>query len=324
MIDRPIRWGVLGTGGIAAVFTEDLLALPGHEVRAVGSRAQGTAEAFAGRHGVPRAYGSYAALADDDEIDVVYVATPHPMHYEPARRCLEAGRAVLVEKPFTTSAADAEALADLARERGLFAMEAMWTRCNPLIRQVYGLVRDGAIGEVTSVRADFSIPAPYDPASRLWAPELGGGALLDLGCYALSFTWPLLGAPDTVQATITPAPTGVDANTGMLLGYDSGAIALLHCGLMGDSPHTATVVGTAGRIEVAGPFYRPGSFLLVRQGAEPETVTGRLAGHGYGPQAEEVARCLRAGLTESPLMPLAESVEIMRVIERVREAAARS
>ncbi|MBW8482846.1 Gfo/Idh/MocA family protein [Actinomadura parmotrematis] len=324
MIDGTVRWGVLGTGGIAEVFTEDLLTLPGHEVRAVGSRAQGTADAFAARHGIPAAHGSYEALAADPGVDVVYIATPHPMHAGPARLCLEAGRAVLVEKPFTTTVADAEELAGLAAERGVFAMEAMWSRFNPLVRRLYGLVRDGAIGDVTAVYADFAIAPAYDPASRLWSRELGGGALLDLGVYPLSFTWPLLGAPDTVQASITPAPTGVDANTGILLGYATGAVALLHCGLTGESPHAATVVGTSGRIEIAAPFYRPESFLLVRQGVEPETFTAEIGGHGYTYQAEEVARCLREGRTESPLMPLGETVAIQAAMQRIRDAAARA
>ncbi|WP_019634648.1 Gfo/Idh/MocA family protein [Actinomadura atramentaria] len=322
MSEPTIRWGILGTGGIAATFTEDLLLLPGHEVAAVGSRAAGTARDFADRYGVPRAHGSYAALADDDGVDVVYVATPHPLHAAPALRCLEGGRAVLVEKPLTTSVADATALVAAARVRGRFLMEAMWTRCNPLVRRAYALAADGAIGEITAVHADFSIAPDYDPAHRLWDASLAGGALFDLGCYALSFTWPLLGDPAAVRSVSAPAPTGVDANTGILLGYDSGAVALLHCGLRGESPHAATVVGTRGRIEVAAPFYRPTELTLVRRGAEPETFTAPLTGHGYTHQAEEVARRLRAGETESPLMPLDESVAILRVIEQIRAAHA--
>ncbi|MBD2899956.1 scyllo-inositol 2-dehydrogenase (NADP(+)) IolU [Actinomadura sp. RB99] len=317
MTDSPLRWGILGTGGIASVFTEDVRRLPGHEVAAVGSRSHGTAAAFAERYGVPRAHGSYAELAADDGVDVVYVATPHPLHYEPACQCIEAGRAVLVEKPFTTGAADAEKLAALARERGVFAMEAMWTRFNPLVRRLRDLVAGGAIGDVTAVYADFSITRTYDPEHRLWSPELGGGALLDLGCYPLSFTWPLLGPPASVQATASPAPTGVDANTGVLLGYASGAVALLHCGLLGDSPHTATVIGTRGRVDVASPFYRPASMTVVRTGGDPEVLTADIEGHGYTYQAEEVARCLRAGLTESPLMPLDETVAILRTIDEI-------
>ncbi|WP_344593886.1 Gfo/Idh/MocA family oxidoreductase [Actinomadura vinacea] len=317
MADEPIRWGILGTGGIAEVFTADLLHLDGHEVAAVGSRSPATAAAFARRHGIGRAHASYAALAADEDVDVVYVATPHPLHFEPARLCLEAGRAVLVEKPFTTSAADAERLAGIARATGGFAMEAMWTRFSPLVRRLHALVGEGAIGEVSAVYADFSIAPPFDPEHRLWSAELAGGSLLDLGCYVLSITWPLLGPPDTVQATAAPAPTGVDANTGVLLGYRSGAVALLHCGLMGESPHTATVVGTKGRIELASPFYRPEALTLTRAGGAPETFTVDLAGNGYTHQAEEVARCLRLGLTESPLLPLDESVAVLRVIDEI-------
>ncbi|GAA3937758.1 Gfo/Idh/MocA family oxidoreductase [Actinomadura viridis] len=317
MADKTIRWGILGTGGIAEVFTADLLRLEGHEVVAVGSRSTATAAAFADRHGIGRAHGSYAALAADPEVDVVYVATPHPVHFEPARLCVEAGRAVLVEKPLTTSAAEAARLADLAREHGVFVMEAMWTRFSPLIRRLHSLVGEGAIGDVSAIFADFSIAPPFDPAHRLWAAELAGGALLDLGCYVLSITWPLLGPPDTVQATAAPAPTGVDANTGILLGYRAGAVALLHCGLMGESPHTATIVGTKGRIELAAPFYRPEAMTLVRQGGERETFSVDLAGNGYTYQAEEVARCLRLGLTESPLLPLDESVAVLRVIDEI-------
>ncbi|GGV22196.1 oxidoreductase [Actinomadura cremea] len=317
MAGSSVRWGILGTGGIAATFTEDLLLLPDHEVVAVGSRSAGSATAFAERYGIPRAHASYADLAADDGVDVVYVATPHPMHFEPARLCMEAGRAVLVEKPLTTSADDAEKLAAIAREHGVFAMEGMWTRFNPLSRRLRELVADGAIGEVTSVRADFSVAAGFDASHRQWSAELGGGALLDLGCYVVSFTWPLLGPPATVQVAASPAPTGVDANTGIMFGYDSGALALLHCGLVGNSPHTATVVGTKGRVDVAAPFYRPSSMTVVRTGAAPEEITADLPGHGFTYQAEEVARCLRAGLTESPLMPLDETVAILRTLDEI-------
>ena len=314
-----VQWGILGTGGIARTFTEDLLLLgdQGHEVAAVGSRAPETAEAFAGRYGVGRAYGSYAELAADDTIDVVYVATPHNGHHAAARMCLEAGRAVLVEKPFTTNTSDAEDLAALARDRGLFAMEAMWTRFNPLVVRLRELVADGAIGDVKAVYADFSENFPFDAAHRLWAPALAGGALLDLGVYPVSFAWMLLGAPATVQAVTTPAPTGVDANTGILFGYDSGAVALLHCGFLATSPQTATITGTKGWIEVAGPFWHTDTITVHRDGAEPETLTLDVHGRGYTYQAQEVARCLGAGLLESPLMPLEESVAIVRTLEGI-------
>jgi predicted dehydrogenase len=248
---------------------------------------------------------------------VVYVATPHNHHLAHASRCLEAGRAVLVEKPFTTNAADAERLIALARDRGLFAMEAMWTRFNPVIERLRALVTEGAIGEVTSIYADFGFASPYDPEHRHWSPDLAGGALLDLGVYPLYFAWMLLGEPDSIQATAAPAPTGVDANTGILLGYASGAIALLHCGLMADSPVTATVTGTKGRIEVATPFFRPDGLTVRRKGTEPETFTIDLPGNGYAYQAEEVARRLRAGELESPVMPLDETLAIHGALDTI-------
>lgn len=315
--DPPIRWGILGTGRMARTFTEDLLLLPDHVVAAVGSRSVRTAEEFGARYGAAQAYGSYGELAADGRIDVVYVATPHPAHHPAARLCLEAGRPVLVEKPFTTSAADAEDLAALARARGLFAMEAMWTRFNPLVVRLRELVRERAVGDVKAVYADFSFATAFDAEHRLWSPDLAGGALLDVGVYPLSFAWMLLGPPKTVQATAAAAPTGVDANTGMLLGYDSGAVALLHCGLQADSPQTATVIGTTGRIELAAPFYRPTTMTLHREGGRSETFTADPPGHGFTYEAEEVARRLRAGETESPDMPLDETVAIVRTLDRV-------
>ncbi|HEY7484043.1 MAG TPA: Gfo/Idh/MocA family oxidoreductase [Streptosporangiaceae bacterium] len=317
MTNGPIRWGILGTGSIARTFTADLLRLPGHEVAAVGSRAPHTAEAFAADFGVPRAYGTYAELAADDGVDVVYVATPHSGHYDAARACLEAGRAVLVEKPLTPAAADAEKLVAYARDRGLFLQEGMWTRFNPLIVKLRELVADGAIGDVTAVYADFCWAPPYDPDSRFWSPDLAGGALLDLGVYPLAFAWMLLGPHATVQATATLAPTGVDANTGILLGYDSGAVALLHCGLTAESPQAATVVGTEGRIEVPALFFRPTSMTLLRNRVEPETFGLELDGHGFTFEAEEVARCLRTGLLESPQMPLDETIAILRTTDTI-------
>jgi predicted dehydrogenase len=310
-----VKWGILGTGGIARTFTEDLRFL-GYEVAAVGSRAPATAEAFAERYEIPRAYGSYAELAASD-VDVVYVATTHNVHHSAARTCLEAGRAVLVEKPFTTSAADAEDLVALARSRNVFAMEAMWTRFNPVVTRVRELVAEGAIGEVKAVYADFSENFPYDAGHRLWAPELAGGALLDLGVYVVSFAWMLLGEPSAAVALTTPGPTGVDSNTGILLGYSSGAVATLHCGFLAKSPQTATILGTKGRIEVGGPFWHPDTMTLHRDGADPSTYNASITGHGYTYQAEEVVRCLEAGRTESPVMPLDESVAIMRTLDKI-------
>jgi predicted dehydrogenase len=197
-------------------------------------------------------------------------------------------------------------------------MEEMWTRFNPLIRQLRDLVTGGSIGQVTAVQADFAGAPAYDPADRLWNPELAGGALLDLGVYPISLGSMLLGTPDLIRALAASAPTGVDANTAVIARYPGGAVGLYWCGLWAESPAAATITGTGGYITVDPPFFRPQSFTVHARGAEPQTHSITLDGHGYTYQAAEVARCLRAGLTESPLMPLAETLAIMRTLDAVR------
>ncbi|HXP54902.1 MAG TPA: Gfo/Idh/MocA family oxidoreductase [Streptosporangiaceae bacterium] len=322
----PIRWGILGAGRIARTFTEDLLLLADQVPVAVGSRSSGRAQRFAADYGMEKSYGSYAALAADDSLDVVYVATPHSEHYDAARVCLEAGRAVLVEKPFTVTAAETAQLIALATSKKLFAMEAMWTRFNPIVREVTELVHDGGIGRVTAVQIDLAGAPDYDPAGRLWNPALAGGALLDMGVYPLSFGSMLLGPPDAIRAVATPALTGVDANTAVIARYPGGAVGLYHCGLWARSPQVATIIGTRGTIIVGSPtgaaFYKPDSYTLIpADGGEPRTREIALHGTGFTYEAAEVARCLRAGLTESPLMSLAGTLEVMRVLDAARAAS---
>ncbi|NBM20354.1 Gfo/Idh/MocA family protein [Streptomyces sp. GC420] len=317
-MDTKVRWGVLATGGIAASFTADLLGLPDAEVAAVASRSEASARSFADRFGIERAYGSWAELAADEDVDVVYVATPHAAHREAAALCLKAGRAVLCEKPFTLNVREAEELVALARAQGRFLMEAMWMYCNPLIRRLTELVRDGAVGEVRTVHADFGLQGPFDASHRLLDPAQGGGALLDLGVYPVSFAQLLLGEPDGVQARARLSERGVDVNTGMLLSWENGAHALLSCSLEADTPLTAVVTGTEGRIEFPRGFFSPERFVLHREGRGPEEFThgGGLRGMQY--EAAEVMRCLRAGETESPLVPLDGTLAVMRTLDAVR------
>lgn len=313
-----VRWGILATGGIAATFTEDLKLLPDAEVAAVGSRTVESARAFADRHGIPRAHGSWAELAADPDVDIVYVANTQNAHYDAVLTCLNAGKAVLCEKAFTLNRAQAAKLVDLARERGLFLMEAMWTRCIPGVRKIMELVGGGAIGPVSSVHADFGIFAPVGPEHRLRDPAQGGGALLDLGVYPISFAHLLLGDPAEVRAWARLTPEGVDENTGMILGYDGGAVAVLSCGLTANTPVTATISGPLGRIEVPGPFFRPATFVLHRSEAEPETFHVPYEGSGMLHEAAEAMRCLREGLLESPLVPWQTTLDVMGVMDEVR------
>jgi predicted dehydrogenase len=318
MTNAPLRWGIMGTGGIAGAFARDLRLTGSGVVAAVGSRTAAGAERFAGENRVPTRHGSYEALANDPDVDVVYVATPHPLHHANARLALEAGKPVLVEKPFTMNADEARDLVDLARTKDLFLMEAMWTRFLPHIRHIRELLP--ALGDVVTVTADHGQWFAEDPAFRLFAPELGGGARLDLGIYPVSFASMVLGPPERVAAMATPAFTGVDAQMSMLFGYASGAQALLTCTLSAVSPTTASIVGTDARIEVDGPFYAPASFTFIPREGERSRFGYVDEGRGLRHQADEVALRLAAGETESPFMPLAETVSIMATMDEVLAA----
>lgn len=319
-----VRWGILATGGIAATFTEALLSMPDAEVTAVGSRGQEAAKEFAERYGIGRAYGSWAELAADDEVDVVYVATPHSAHRAAAGLCLEAGKAVLCEKAFTLNLREARELVDLARSRGLFLMEAMWTYCNPLIRHMVALVAEGAIGEIRNVSAHFGFPGEFAPTHRLRDPDQGGGALLDLGVYPVSFAQLILGEPDHVAAWAHLTPERVDDNTAIALGWNSGAVASLSCSFTTDTGAPALVAGSAGRIEIPDGFFHADRFVLHRPGHESRTV--HLADvspadpdrSSMRHEAAEVMRCLREGRTESPLLPLDGSLSVMRTLDTIR------
>jgi predicted dehydrogenase len=324
MADGPLRWGILGTGLIADAFATDLTLTDSGIVAAVGSRSQEAANRFTQRFGIERAHSSYESLVADPEIDVVYVATPHPMHRDNAILALEAGKPVLVEKPFTMSSAEARDVVAVAREKQLFAMEAMWTRFLPHIAVIKGWLSDGALGEIVSLSADHGQWFPEDREFRLFAPELGGGALLDLGIYPVSFASMVLGAPNRIVSISDPAFTGVDAQTSMLLGYESGAHALLTCTLRAQSPTTATIVGTDARIEIDGDFYAPTSVKLIPRTGTPTLVSSEHDGRGLRHQADEVALRLAANDLESPRMSLDETISIMETMDTVlAQSAAR-
>jgi predicted dehydrogenase len=272
--------------------------------------------------GIERRHASYESLVADPLVDVVYVATPHPMHRENALLALRAGKPVLVEKPFAMTAAEATEIVTVARNQGLFAMEAMWTRFLPHVVAIRDWLAEGVLGEIVTVSADFGHRFPEDPKSRLFAPELGGGALLDLGVYVVSFASMVLGPPDRIVAMADPAFTGVDAQTSMVFGYVGGAQAVLTCTLRADSPTRASIVGTDARIEVEGNFYAPTAVTLVPRSGRPTRLQPTHRGHGLRHQADEVARCLAAGLLESSVMPLAESITIIETMDRVRAQAA--
>jgi len=317
MTDR-LRWGILGTGLIARLFTSDLN-LTGHTVAAVGSRTQESADAFAAAHGIPRAHGSYEALAADPEVDVIYISTPHPFHAEGALLALSHGKHVLVEKPFTLNEAEARQVVDLASSKGLVVLEAMWTRWLPHMLRIRELIASGALGEVRALIADHDQKLPSDPEHRLQNPALGGGALLDLGIYPVSFAWDVFGAPQSVHAISSPTPTGVDRQTAIILGYPGGEQAVLHTQLDARGPSTAVIVGTEARIEIAPIWYNPTSFELIDS---DETVLERfeleVPGRGMQFQADELERLVAEGRSAADVLPPDETVAIMGTLDEIR------
>lgn len=321
MADR-IRWGIAGTGGIAAAFAEDLRLLPDAEIVAVGSRTRAAADAFGERFGIAHRHVGYPALAADPEVDAVYVAVPHPGHCEAALAAIDGGKAVLVEKPFAVNAAETERMIDAARKAGTFLMEAMWVRFLPHLALVRELLADGVIGEVRSVLADRGELLSTDPKHRVRAPELGGGALLDLGIYPVSFASMVTGGrlPERVEAVARMTEdTGVDAQASMLFVYPGGAQAAISTSLDARSPNLASINGTEGRILITQPWGRISPVEVIMNDGTSRVTTLPHEGHGLRHQAAEVGRLLRAGQTESPVVPLDETLAVMRTLDLVRE-----
>ena len=314
---QTIRWGILGLGNIAHTFATALQSVPDAELVAVGSRAQEKADAFAEEFGAPRRHASYEALADDADVDIVYVATPHPQHKACSMLCLEAGKAVLCEKPLTVNAAEAEELVVCARGRGLFLMEAMWTRFFPLMARVRELLAAGAIGEVRMLQADLGFRAEFDPASRLFSPLLAGGSLLDVGVYCVALSSMVFGEPSRAMGLAHLAETGVDEQAAWVLQYDRGQLAICSCAMRTSTRHDATIFGTEGSIRIHAPFYRPQRMTARTAGGEEE-MEFPFEGNGMEFEAAAVSQCLRDGKLEHELMPLDESIAVMRTMDALR------
>ncbi|MEU6998330.1 Gfo/Idh/MocA family oxidoreductase [Nonomuraea sp. NPDC046570] len=314
---RELSWGIAATGGIARAVGAVIAAEPGMRVAAVGSRDLGRASALAAKLGAPHAHGSYAALCEDPTVEVVYVATPQAQHLAVAEAAIAAGKAVLCEKPLAASVADAERMVRLAREAGVFLMEAMWMRFNPLIRRVAGEQR---FGELRSVEASFGNVLPYDPAHRLWNPATGGGALLDMGIYPFGLAQLLFGEPSRTHVTGALGPSGVDAEAGALLEYAGGARALLETSLVSPMANAACVIGTEMRADLPAPFWAPSRLVLSGPSMETEEHLLDPADNGYAGELREVRTALAEGRTESAIMPLDESLDMMRQLERARQS----
>ena len=319
---RVLRWGVLAPGRIAGGFVWALHQHTDQRVLAVASRENERARSFAAAYGIARVHGSYEQLVADPDVDIVYVASPHSEHRRQALLAIAAGKHVLVEKPLALNAAEARGIRDAARAAGVFAMEAMWTRFLPRTLLIDRLLRDGVLGDVRLVTADFGVRFDFDPLGRIFNPALGGGALLDLGVYPTWFAHFVLGAPRRVLATGELARTGVDGQCALVLTTDTGAQALLHTTLFADTPVEARVSGTRARLQVEGRFISPGGFSLVSTSSNArlhwDDPSGLREGAGLAYQAVAVAEHIARGLIESPLHPLERSVAVLETLDAAR------
>lgn len=311
-----VRWGIAGPGRIAATVAAEFALVPGAELVAVGSRSLDRATAFAQQHGIGQAYGSYAELLAAD-VEVIYLATPHAQHTELALAAIEAGKALLIEKAFTCSVEDTTAIIEAARARGVFVMEAMWTRFLPAITYLRQLVASGALGEIRCVYGDLLAFREFDPADRLFNPDLGGGAVFDLGVYVISFAQQFLGTPQVVHAVGGKFSNGVEAEVGILLGWPDGRYASQSIGFTAPGPGRQVVAGTLGWVEVKPRFHRATELSIHLRGLEPQELSLPKTGAGYSHEIAHVGECLAAGLTESPVMPLADTLAVQQVMAKV-------
>ncbi|MBN2426566.1 MAG: Gfo/Idh/MocA family oxidoreductase [Calditrichaceae bacterium] len=316
---HKIKWGIMATGGIAHSFTQDLLLSNDAIVTAVGSRSIENAKKFADKYKIPKYYGTYEELAADPDIDIIYVASPHAFHYHNTMLCLENNKHVLCEKAFAINAVEAEKMIALARKKNLFLMEAMWTRYMPVVKKALKMIRDGLIGDVRLINADFCRQPEYDPANRFFNPDLGGGALLDLGIYPIAMTFLLAGKPDYITSAAKIGATRVDEQCGMIFTYKSGLLAHLFASLITLTDSDVVIVGSKGKIRLHGPVCIPQGMTVSLHGKADKYEKAEIKGNGYTYEALEVMDCLNKDKTESAIMPLDESLEIMKTMDQLRK-----
>lgn len=312
-----INWGILGPGSIAQRFAKGLQSVPDAKLYAVGSRTQEKADEFASKYDAPKRYGSYEALAADPDVQAVYIATPHPQHKDAMLLCLNHGKAVLCEKPFTVNAKEAAEVIDLARTKDLFLMEGMWARFFPGMVRVRELLASGAIGGARMLQADFGFRTDVNPEGRLFSPALAGGGLLDVGIYPISLASMLFGTPTDVSGLAQMGETGVDEMAAVSLKYAQGQLASIVTGIRINTPSEATIFGTDGSLKLHAPFWNPVK-LTLSAGGKTEEISVPFEGEGFNYEAQEVQSCLRAGKNESAIMPLNETLSIMQTLDTLR------
>jgi predicted dehydrogenase len=312
-----IRWGVVGPGAIAVGFADAMRMAEGGDIVAVASRSSERADAFGDRYGIARRYGDYAALAQDGEVDAVYVATPQSRHADDALLMLRAGKHVLCEKPFALNEAQAQGMVDEARRQDVFLMEAIWSRFLPAYRSLVDVVGSGRIGDPLLVEADFGFRRSLDPDNRLFRADLGGGGLLDLGVYPLQLCTLLLGPVEHVSAEGVIGETGVDEQVAAVLRHGGGGLGVIKAALRVNMTCTARVSGTEGVVEIPALMHCPNAIRVLTP-AGIDDIDGSYEGNGLRFEIAEVHRCLAEGRMESDVMPLDETLVLARTLDEIR------
>jgi len=314
----PAKWGIIGPGKIAHKFAEALSYAPDAELFAVASRSEKRARDFSNHYKIPRYYQGYEKIVQDPEIDIIYVATPHTMHYDNTLLCLENRVPVLCEKPFTITRNQLQRLVDISRKENVFLMEAIWTRFLPTIKRVVEIKESGLLGSIKVIHADFGFKAPFDPAGRLYNLSLGGGALLDIGIYPVFLALLLMGKPAVIKSTAVLSETGADESCNILFEYPDGATANLECTISAETPGVATVIFEKGQIKINPKWYAPSSLTIIHPNKKTEELTFESVGNGYHYEAIEAMRCLENGLIECPDLTLDFSLDLMGLLDKIR------
>ncbi len=315
---RTYNWGIIGAGNIAGQFAEDLKLLPNARLQAIASRSADRSAEFARKYNIPMHYGSWEEMSGDPEIDIVYVASHHPFHFENTLSSLKAGKAVLCEKPFTMNMRELDTLAETAKENNVFLMEAIWTRFLPSTKKVLEIADSGELGKLVNVIADFGFHLEFDPSHRLFDPAKGGGALLDIGIYPVFISLLLGGIPENIKAEARFAASHVDHSGHLIFEQANDVISSLNYTLVADSPTEANILFEKGWIRMESWWLTPGPITLHRHGEDPEKLEFPEPGNGYHYEASELMRCLDEGLTESPLLPLEFSKGLMGTLDSIR------
>ncbi|PJJ79175.1 Gfo/Idh/MocA family protein [Mucilaginibacter auburnensis] len=320
---KTIRWGILGTGYIARRFASDLKLAEGAELAAIGSRSLTSAQQFADEYPVANCFGSYDEVAQCPDVDVVYVATPHTLHYENTLMCLNGGKAVLCEKPFAINKRDTEAMINLAREKKLFLMDALWTKFHPHYLKMLDMVKSGKLGDVKIVFSNFGYVVTPQHSTRLLDPALGGGSILDIGIYNIFTAFDVLGMPDKIDVNAVATDGGVDEQCSVVFTYDNGAMASLYSSFRTTLATEAEVCGTKARVKLTPDFYTASANveLYGENGIKELIEVERENGFGYQYEARHVNECLRAGLTESPVVSHSYTLKLMVLLDKIRGLA---